>query len=142
MQDYKFTIPGRPLPKKNNPIVRVIPRRGARKCPCCHKFDKVRYIVSQSKRYLDYENRSIMKVRNQKNKMRLRIITEQVHCQVFYWLEDLRMPDLQNLEEATADILERATVIKNDNLIVSWDGSRIMGIDRDNPRQEITLREV
>jgi Holliday junction resolvase RusA-like endonuclease len=51
-------------------------------------------------------------------------------------------PDLINLEEATADILEVAGVVENDRNIVSWDGSRIMGIDRDNPRVEIEIQEV
>jgi Holliday junction resolvase RusA-like endonuclease len=52
-------------------------------------------------------------------------------------------PDLNNLGAATADILEKAGIIENDRLIVSWDGSRIMGIDRENPRAEITIdREV
>ncbi len=51
-------------------------------------------------------------------------------------------PDLINLEEATADILEVAGVVENDRNIVSWDGSRIMGIDRDSPRVEIEIQEV
>ena len=51
-------------------------------------------------------------------------------------------PDLINLEEATADILEVAGVVENDRNIVSWDGSRIMGIDRDNPRVEIEIQEI
>ena len=51
-------------------------------------------------------------------------------------------PDLINLEEATADILEVAGVVENDRNIVSWDGSRIMGIDRDNPRVEIEIQEA
>lgn len=51
-------------------------------------------------------------------------------------------PDLINLEEATADILERAGIIINDRNIVSWDGSRIVGIDKQNPRVEIEIMEV
>lgn len=47
-----------------------------------------------------------------------------------------------NLEEATADILERAGIIINDRNIVSWDGSRIVGIDKQNPRVEIEIMEV
>lgn len=46
-----------------------------------------------------------------------------------------------NLEEATADILEAAGIIANDRNIVSWDGSRIAGVDGKNPRVEIELME-
>ena len=140
--EYKFTILGRPLPKKNNPIVRVIPRRGAKRCKCCNNWTKVRFIVSQPKRYRDFEKDSALELLDQKNKMRLRTIKEPVHCKVLYWIEDLRMPDLQNLQEATADILQASTIIKDDRQIISWDGSRIVEIDRENPRQEIFLREV
>ena len=48
-------------------------------------------------------------------------------------------PDLLNLEQATADILEKARVIENDKNIVSFDGSRIAGIDKENPRTEIII---
>jgi len=141
--EYKFTIKERPIPKKNNPIVRVIPRRGAKRCHYCNNWTKTRYIVSQPAEYRKYEANSVMEVINQKNKMRLRMITEEVHCQVLYWLKDWRgKPDLINLEEATADILQRATVIKDDNQIKNWDGSRIMGVDKENPRVEITLKTL
>jgi Holliday junction resolvase RusA-like endonuclease len=140
--EYKFTIPGRPIPKKNNPVVRVIPRRGAEKCPCCGNWTKFRFKVSQPKRYRDYESRSIFKLRDQKNRMRLRTIRNRINCKALFWLEDLRgHPDLHNLEEATADILQRSTVIADDNLIASWDGSKIMGVNRNNPRVEITIKE-
>jgi Holliday junction resolvase RusA-like endonuclease len=51
-------------------------------------------------------------------------------------------PDLINLEEATADILEAAGIIINDRNIVGWDGSRIAGVDAKNPRVEIEIEEV
>jgi len=60
---------------------------------------------------------------------------------VHYWLKDNRLPDLNNLMAATADILEKARVIPNDREIVSWDGSRIMGVSLD-PRVEITIRAM
>ena len=54
-------------------------------------------------------------------------------------MPDKRRPDLLNLEQATADILEKARVIENDKNIVSFDGSRIAGIDKENPRTEIII---
>lgn len=59
-----------------------------------------------------------------------------------YWMPDKRRPDLINLEEATADILEAAGIINNDRDIDNWDGSRIMGVDKENPRVEIVIKEV
>jgi Holliday junction resolvase RusA-like endonuclease len=50
-------------------------------------------------------------------------------------------PDLLGLEQATADILERAHILRNDRDIVSWDGSRIAGVDKDNPRAAIEIEE-
>ena len=54
-------------------------------------------------------------------------------------MPDKRRPDLLNLEQATADILEKARVIENDRNIISFDGSRIVGIDKENPRCEIII---
>jgi len=54
-------------------------------------------------------------------------------------MPDRRVPDLINLLQATADILEKARVIEDDKDIISFDGSKIMGIDKDNPRTEITI---
>ena len=51
-------------------------------------------------------------------------------------------PDLLNLEQATADILEKARVIENDKNIVSFDGSRIAGIDKANPRAGIIIETI
>ena len=48
-------------------------------------------------------------------------------------------PDLLNLEQATADILQKAGVIENDKNIYSFDGSRIAGVDKANPRTEIII---
>jgi Holliday junction resolvase RusA-like endonuclease len=58
---------------------------------------------------------------------------------VRYWLKDRRRPDLNNLLAATADILQKAGVIVDDRDIVSWDGSRIMGVSP-NPRAEILVQ--
>ena len=66
-----------------------------------------------------------------------------VHVCARYWLPDKRwMPDLVGLLQATGDILEAAGLIVNDRLIVSWDGSRIVGLDKESPRAEITIYEA
>ena len=48
-------------------------------------------------------------------------------------------PDLVGLMQATADLLEAADVLENDRLILSWQGTNIDGIDKNNPRAEIYL---
>lgn len=130
------------MPKKNNPIVRIIPRRGAKRCPYCGNWTKFRALISfKNKRYSKYEEDAVSQVVDYKNEHRIRMITKNVHCIALYWLKDLRgRPDLNNHTEATADILEKATLIEDDNQIKSWDGSRIMGVDRDYPRVEVILR--
>ena len=54
-------------------------------------------------------------------------------------MPDRRVPDLINLLQATADILEKARVIEDDKNIISFDGSRIIGVDKENPRVEIEI---
>ena len=65
-----------------------------------------------------------------------------VHVKADYWLPNYaNWPDLVGLLQASGDILEAGGLIENDRNIVSWDGSRIAGIDRDNPRAMITIVE-
>lgn len=47
--------------------------------------------------------------------------------------------DLVNYMQALADGLQKAKVIEDDCLIISWDGSRLAK-DATNPRIELTLR--
>lgn len=58
---------------------------------------------------------------------------------IFYCI-DGRKRDLVNLCQCPCDLLQKAGIILNDYLIISLDGSRIMGIDKDNPRTEIILK--
>ena len=47
--------------------------------------------------------------------------------------------DLLGYEQALADVLEVAGVVKNDRQIISWDGSRLYK-DKDRPRTELEMR--
>jgi Holliday junction resolvase RusA-like endonuclease len=51
-------------------------------------------------------------------------------------------PDLIGLLQATCDILEKAEIIVNDQYVTSLDGSRIVGVNKDNPRVEIEINEM
>ena len=94
-------------------------------------------LVLQSKSYRAYEKmalKSLMEYQGER-------FSGSVEVTAHYWLKDNRRPDLNNLMAATADILEKAGVIRNDRDIVSWDGSRIMGVSH-NPRVEIIITSM
>lgn len=115
-------LKGRPITKKNHQRIVVAGNR--------------RFVV-QSKRYLEYESDCLWQIRDQCDVM----TKEKVSLQVLYYLPDKRSrPDLINLLQATCDILEKGRVIENDRNIVSFDGSRIIGIDSVLPRAEIYIK--
>jgi len=118
----KLIITGQPVTKKNSTVVRCLNGKP---------------LVLQSRAYRAYEKKAVSAITAEQGKT----FVGPVKVRVLYWLKDQRRPDLTNLLQATADILEKAGVIANDRNIMSWDGSRIMGIDRNNPRTEIEIRE-
>ncbi len=117
----KIVIPGRCVPKKNSPRI----------------VGKYRNILLPSKTWLEYRDycaRFFYSIGN------LATITGPVRVQVQYWLPDKRWkPDLVGILQSISDILEYYKVIENDQQIESYDGSKPMGIDRDNPRVEIEI---
>jgi Holliday junction resolvase RusA-like endonuclease len=94
-------------------------------------------VVLQSEAYRDYEKMALKALLDYQGAR----FSGPVEVTAHYWLKDKRRPDLNNLMAATADILEKAGVIGDDREIISWDGSRIMGVSP-NPRAEITIRGV
>lgn len=119
----RITIPGRPITKKNSQkIVKYGNRRG----------------ISQSDAYQRYEEASLWWLKRYKEKYNGKISV----C-AKYWMPNRRSwPDLIGLLQATSDILEKSGIIENDKWIEDYDGSRIMGIDKENPRVEITIQKV
>lgn len=128
-------IHGRPIAKKNNPQAYCISGckgwyRGGGSQP--------RKIIIPSKEFLEYEKHALKQLMQWGNHQ----FTESVNVCARYWMDSGRSrPDLLGLEQATADILEKSQIIVNDRQIRSWDGSKIMGVDRDRPRAEIEIRE-
>jgi len=121
----KLILKGRPATKKNSQRI------------CLAKNGR-RFII-QSKLYLEYEKSCLWQLKSQ---YRGGTIKGKIAVKLLYWLKDRRLPDLLNLEQATCDILEKAKVIENDKNIESFDGSRRMGIDKDDPRCEIEIFEI
>lgn len=119
-----LVIPGRPATKKNSGRVVKI-----------GKFTK----VLPSEAFVKYEKTALVHIR----KAMPGQFREPVTMRCLYWLPDKRWwPDLVGLLQATSDILETAGVLENDRLIVDYDGSRIAGLDKHNPRVEIAIKTV
>lgn len=135
-EPFRFTIYGQPATKKNSSTI----VRG-------------RSVLLPSKAYRLYESRFHRQLMDMRQTMEI----PHYHCPVeltcFYWLESrAHWPDLIGLEQATADImsdqyktvdhkrqLHREWILSDDRIIKSWDGSRIVGIDKTNPRVEVTV---
>ncbi len=118
----RLIIPGQPATKKNSQAARCVNGKP---------------VVLQSKAYRNYEKAALKALLA----CPFEIFAGPVVVTVQYWLKNKRRPDLTNLLQATADILEKAGVISDDREIASWDGSRIMGVGPE-PRAEITIRPV
>jgi len=119
----KLIIPGRPATKKNSS--RIV-RAG--------KFSK----VLPSEAFERYQDEALWHLKKHKLKFDFPV---SIKC--LYWLPDRRWwPDLIGLLQATSDILEKAGILENDRLIDNYDGSRIVGLDKQNPRAEIEIKAV
>jgi Holliday junction resolvase RusA-like endonuclease len=124
MIELCLEIPGRPITKKNHGQVKV---RGGR-----------RYHV-QSDAFYEYEQMALIWLLQWGNQY----IPGEVEVTCLYWLPNKRgWPDLIGLLQGTSDILQKAGFIENDKNIISYDGSRIIGIDKENPRCEIKIRKI
>lgn len=119
----RFTIPGRPITKKNHQQI------------CRSKSGKP--FVRQAKRYTDYETAAgyFIPCKNLG-------IDYPVNVKCLYYMPDRRRVDLVNLLEATDDILVKYGVLKDDNsdIVFSHDGSRVFKRQGD-ARVEIEITE-
>jgi len=140
-----LTIMGNPATKKNSPIV----VRG-------------RAAVLPSKAYRRYEQEFHRQLSVIKEQNGLSHFSGPVHLRAEYYLENrAHYPDLNGLIQATQDILSdefgtvldretgkrkrqkrRRWVLEDDRIVKSLDGCRIAGIDKTNPRVEITIEAM
>ena len=125
MIEIKLILTGKPITKKNHQTM-VIAGNGRR------------YLI-QSEPYRKYEENCLWQIKAQ---YRGETITDQINLQALYYMPTKARPDLVNLLQATCDILQKAKVIENDKNIVSFDGSKIIGIDKINPRVEIIIEII
>jgi Holliday junction resolvase RusA-like endonuclease len=133
MRYYKFTIKGRSITKKSS---QQIVTAG----------DGKKYII-QKKAYKRYEENAQWDINKFKSKFKKWIPLKDCYMVAEYWMpNNIGEPDLVGLLQATCDILEAGKIIENDKYIrqFGFDNrhSKVMGIDKENPRVEITLKEV
>lgn len=127
---YVFVIKGRPITKKNS-------SRWA---------GRGKLLPSAS--YMAYEEAAIWQLKRQMRRQDLdpsglHPIPYALVVNCHYWMPSQQSwPDLVGLLQATSDILQKAGIIKDDGLIVSYGSSRIEGIDRGNPRVWISIHTI
>jgi len=118
----KFTINVSPRTKKNSQQIITI---------------KGRPMIIPSKLYKQYEKECAPYI------PKIETINYPINLKCIYYMPTKRKVDLNNLLEATTDMLVHYGVLQDDNssIVVSHDGSRVY-LDRENPRTEIEIEEV
>lgn len=122
---HLIIIRGRPATKKNSQ--RMIQVRG-------------RMIPIPSKAYKAWETDALKQVTG----IHRILIETPVNVSVSVWMWRDGMADLVGYIQAALDMLVKAEVLKDDcawnpRIAVSYDGSRIMGVDKKDPRVEIEI---
>ncbi len=66
-----------------------------------------------------------------------------VNCRALFYRDKKseKQGDASGFYQGLADLLEKRNVIRNDSLILTWDGSRVY-TDIENPRTEVVLEAV
>ncbi len=115
----KITIQLNPVTKKNSQQIIKI---------------KNRYMIIPSKQYKQYEKEVKQFMPD------IKTINYPVNVKCLYYMKTKRRIDLNNLLEATTDVLVKYKILEDDNsnIVVSHDGSRVL-YDKDNPRTEIII---
>ena len=120
---YKFTIPLKPITKKNSQQI-IKDKTG-------------RPRIIQSSAYRKYEKQC------EPYMPHIDTIDHKVNVKSVYYMPNNRRVDLTNLHEALHDILVHYGVLIDDNckIIVSTDGSYV-DVDKWNPRTEMTITDL
>lgn len=93
--------------------------------------------------YLRWQSRAIFQLKEQKQKLGLKMIIEPVSVKCLIYRNTKRKVDLSNLIQSVHDVLQKAEIIKDDFLIENLDGSaRILGVNAGEERAEIYLEQI
>lgn len=119
----EITIPIAPRTKKNSQRIVVVHNRP---------------LIMPSKLYKDYEKACGEFVPKLETP-----ISCKVNVKCLYYMPTRRKCDLNNLLEATTDMLVHYKVVEDDNytIIAGHDGSRVY-YDKENPRTEIFIKKI
>lgn len=140
---FRFIIYGQPATKKNSATLVYGRGRGAKPIPT----------LLPSKAYRAYEKHCREALSDLRRQTKIPHFDGPVWIIAHYFLESkAHWPDLLGLEQATADIisdeykvinhkrtLAKEWILSDDRIIKSWDGSKIAGIDKENPRIDIRI---
>lgn len=98
-------------------------------------------ILLPNKKYTEWEKQAIFQLKKQKKELGLRTIEGEVEVKSMIYRYTKRRMDLLNPQQSIHDVLEDAGIIRNDFLIKSTDGSRlILGVEKGQERVEIFLK--
>ncbi len=116
----RFTIPLRPITKKNNG--RIINKDGRRRVIPSEAYEKYEANCGWFIKKLD------------------KPIDCKINIKAIYYMPGKYKVDITNLHNALHDILVHYGVIKDDNckIVLGTDGSRVK-VDKENPRTEVTI---
>jgi Holliday junction resolvase RusA-like endonuclease len=125
----KIIIPIAPRTKKNSQRIVNIKIKGT---------NKYRPIIMPSELYEQYEKDCKKYLPKLKEP-----ISEKVNVKCLYYMPTRRRCDLNNLLEASTDMLVHHKILKDDNysIVNSHDGSRVY-YDKENPRCEIYIEKI
>lgn len=123
----EIIISGNPATKKNSPQIISNPATG-------------RPRIIPSKTFTAYQAAAGWQIPPE---ARNRKIATPVNLRCLYYMQTRRKVDLNNLLEATTDILVKYGVLEDDNsgIVAAHDGSRVY-YDKNNPRAEITITDL
>lgn len=117
-----IVIYGRPATKKNSSRIAMI-------------HNKPRLLPSKA--YLNYRKSALEQLQSYHL---LHSYNGPISMCCLYYMENwAHWPDLVGLLQATSDILQDAGIISDDMYIATYEGSKIVGIDNEAPRVEITI---
>ena len=101
-----------------------------------------RWIIAPSSKVLIWEQKAVLQLLHQKNKLKFDTITCKVHVEFKMYFSAFRRIDLTNVIQSCEDALSKAGIIEDDFFIYSLDGSRrILGAPVEEERAEIVIRE-
>ena len=129
LKQYKFTIYGNPITKKNSS--QIVQNRATG-----------RWFITPSAQYKKYCKECIKQISYMPNRPK-EPIDYPVMITYLFFKDSRRLCDDLNHSAALDDILVQAGVLADDNrdIVVGHDGSRVFW-DKENPRVEITITEV